>query len=148
MAVSFTTASEEDARRCLQRITRAEDVIIRFLPNVHVDTNNEREPYGEDGWSMLAIQSQADGEQEVSIRCLFCTIRCLCLNAELTKGSMIVINRQLYGLLAKDGRVNEKFPSQFCRVSPIFSSPRLTQYSDKPVFSQYACAGPSGAVYV
>jgi hypothetical protein len=87
-------------------------------------------------------------EQEVSIRCLFRTVRCLCLNADLTKGGMIAINRQLYGSLAKDGRVNEKFPSQSCRLSQIFSSPRLTQYPDKPVFSQYACAGPHVLCYV
>ncbi|GAB7322824.1 hypothetical protein MBLNU13_g05393t1 [Cladosporium sp. NU13] len=122
-----TTASEEDARRRLPLAARAEDVIIRFRPNVHVDTGDEQEPYGEDGWSMLAIRSQTDREQEVSVRCLFRTVRCLSLNADLTKGGMIATNRQLYGLLAKDRRVNEKFPN-------------------KPVFGQYACAGPSGAV--
>jgi uncharacterized protein YcbX len=121
------TASEEDARRRLPLAARAEDVIIRFRPNVHVDTGDEQEPYGEDGWSMLAIRSQTDREQEVSVRCLFRTVRCLSLNADLTKGGMIATNRQLYGLLAKDRRVNEKFPN-------------------KPVFGQYACAGPSGAV--
>lgn len=107
-----TTASEEDARRRLPPVARGEDVIIRFRPNVHVDTNDEQEPYGEDGWSMLSIRSQADREQEVSVRCLFRTVRCLSLNADLTKGGMIATNRQLYGLLAKDRRVNEKFPSK------------------------------------
>ena len=116
-----TTASEEDARRRLPLAARAEDVIIRFRPNVHVDTGDEQEPYGEDGWSMLAIRSQTDREQEVSVRCLFRTVRCLSLNADLTKGGMIATNRQLYGLLAKDRRVNEKFPSKSapllaCRV--------------------------------
>jgi len=108
-----TTASEEDARRRLPLAARAEDVIIRFRPNVHVDTGDEQEPYGEDGWSMLAIRSQTDREQEVSVRCLFRTVRCLSLNADLTKGGMIATNRQLYGLLAKDRRVNEKFPSKY-----------------------------------
>jgi uncharacterized protein YcbX len=108
-----TTASEEDARRRLPPAARAEDVIIRFRPNVHVDTGEEQEPYGEDGWSMLAIRSQSDREQEVSVRCLFRTVRCLSLNADLTKGGMIATNRQLYGLLAKDRRVNEKFPSEY-----------------------------------
>lgn len=107
-----TTASEEDARRRLPPIARTEDIIIRFRPNVHVDTGDEQEPYGEDGWSMLSIRSQADREQEVSVRCLFRTVRCLSLNADLSKGGMIATNRQLYGLLAKDRRVNENFPSQ------------------------------------
>lgn len=141
-----TTASEEDARRRLPLAARAEDVIIRFRPNVHVDTGDEQEPYGEDGWSMLAIRSQTDREQEVSVRCLFRTVRCLSLNADLTKGGMIATNRQLYGLLAKDRRVNEKFPSKSSchyRSSTNFC---LTLYKDKPVFGQYACAGPSGAV--
>ena len=140
-----TTASEEDARRRLPLAARAEDVIIRFRPNVHVDTGDEQEPYGEDGWSMLAIRSQTDREQEVSVRCLFRTVRCLSLNADLTKGGMIATNRQLYGLLAKDRRVNEKFPSK----QPGFQSSHtknLTPRTDKPVFGQYACAGPSGAV--
>ena len=109
-----TTASEEDARRRLPLAARSEDVIIRFRPNVHVDTGDEQEPYGEDGWSMLAIRSQTDREQEVSVRCLFRTVRCLSLNADLTRGGMIATNRQLYGLLARDRRVNEKFPSKSC----------------------------------
>jgi hypothetical protein len=146
MAVSFTTASEEDARRRLQRIARAEDVIIRFRPNVHVGTNNEQEPYGEDGWSMLAICSQADGEQRISVRYLFRTVRCLSQDANLTKGGMIAISRRLYKLLAKDRRVGDKFPSQFCRLGPTFSSLRRTQYPAKPVFGRYARAGSLGAV--
>ena len=141
-----TTASEEDARRRLPPLARGEDVIIRFRPNVHVDTNEEQEPYGEDGWSMLSIRSQADREQEVSVRCLFRTVRCLSLNADLTKGGMIATNRQLYGLLAKDRRVNEKFPSECPCLATSQSSLKLTIRLDKPVFGQYACAGPSGAV--
>jgi hypothetical protein len=117
-----TTASEEDARRRLPLAARAEDVIIRFRPNVHVDTGDEQEPYGEDGWSMLAIRSQTDREQEVSVRCLFRTVRCLSLNADLTKGGMIATNRQLYGLLAKDRRVNEKFPSKQAHFPAAFAS--------------------------
>ena len=141
-----TTASEEDARRRLPLAARAEDVIIRFRPNVHVDTGDEQEPYGEDGWSMLAIRSQTDREQEVSVRCLFRTVRCLSLNADLTKGGMIATNRQLYGLLAKDRRVNEKFPSKSPYFILFFGPHDLNVDIDKPVFGQYACAGPSGAV--
>lgn len=131
-----TTASEEDARRRLPLAARAEDVIIRFRPNVHVDTGDEQEPYGEDGWSMLAIRSQTDREQEVSVRCLFRTVRCLSLNADLTKGGMIATNRQLYGLLAKDRRVNEKFPSK--------SSTYLLLLSSKPTPAAGSRRGRAG----
>ncbi|KAK4895016.1 hypothetical protein LTR27_006883 [Elasticomyces elasticus] len=122
-----SNASEEDARRRLPPAARGEDVIVRFRPNIHVDVAAEVEPYDEDGWSMLTIKSRVDRAQEVSVRCLFRTVRCLSLNADLAKGGMISTNRQLYGLLAKDRRTNDLFPH-------------------KPVFGQYACAGPSGAV--
>ncbi|KAK4501632.1 hypothetical protein PRZ48_007441 [Zasmidium cellare] len=122
-----SSASEEDARRRLPPSARGEDVIVRFRPNIHVDVGDEQEPYEEDSWTMLTARSKSDPTQEVSIRCLFRTVRCLSLNADLSKGTMINTNRQLYGLLAKDRRVNELFPH-------------------KPVFGQYACAGPAGAV--
>ncbi|KAF2765962.1 hypothetical protein EJ03DRAFT_354399 [Teratosphaeria nubilosa] len=122
-----STASEEDARRRLPPQVRGEDLIVRFRPNIHVNTGREVVPYDEDNWGMLAIKSQADPEQEISVRCLFRCVRCLSLNADLANGRMITTNRQMYGLLARDRRVNEKFPH-------------------KPVFGQYACAGPSGAV--
>lgn len=107
-----STASEEDARRRLPSTARGEDVIIRFRPNVHVDVDGEQQAYDEDGWSMLSIRSQTDREQEVTVRCLATTVRCLSLNVDLAKGGMIATNKQLYGLLAKDRRVNDKFPSR------------------------------------
>ncbi|KAF2718323.1 hypothetical protein K431DRAFT_306118 [Polychaeton citri CBS 116435] len=122
-----STASEEDARCRLPPSARGEDLIIRLRPNIHVDVGTEQDPWDEDFWSMLTIRCQTDRAQEVSVRCLFKTVRCLSLNIDLTKGGMIATNRQLYGLLAKDRRVNEKAPH-------------------KPVFGQYACAGPCGAV--
>lgn len=122
-----SSASEEDARRRLPPSARGEDVIVRFRPNIHIDVGTEQKPYEEDMWDMLTVRSKADPSQEVSIRCLFRCVRCLSLNADLATGAMINTNRQLYGLLAKDRRVNELFPH-------------------KPVFGQYACAGPSGAV--
>ena len=105
-----TTASEEDARRRLPPVARSEDVIVRFRPNIHVDVGKEQEPYQEDGWNMLAIRSHLDPAQEVSVRCLFKAVRCLSLNADLTKGIMSATPQQLYGLLMKDRRVNEKYP--------------------------------------
>ena len=122
-----STASEEDARRRLPSAARGEDLIVRFRPNIHVDVGSEQKPYEEDSWNMLSMRSQADPAQEVSVRCLFRTVRCLSLNVDLSKGGMIATPQQLYGLLMKDRRVNEKFPH-------------------KPVFGQYACGGPSGAV--
>lgn len=122
-----TTASEEDARQRLPPSARKEDVIVRFRPNVHIDVGTEQDAYDEDSWSMLRIRSQTDAAHEVSVRCLCRTVRCLSLNVDVSKGSRISTNRQMYGLLAKDRRVNELFPH-------------------KPVFGQYACAGPSGAM--
>lgn len=140
-----STASEEDARRRLPLAARGEDVIVRFRPNLHVDVGDEQKPYEEDSWNMLAVQSQTDPAQEISVRCLFKTTRCLSLNADLSKGGMVATPQQLYGLLMKDRRVNEKFPRKLNPV--IIFKPGLTSCSpDKPVFGQYACAGPSGAV--
>lgn len=141
-----STASEEDARRRLPLAAQGEDVIVRFRPNVHVDVGNEVPPYDEDGWGMLAIRSQIDREQEVSVRCLFRTVRCLSLNVDLAKGGMIATNRQLYGLLAKDRRTNDKFPRRNFLDHRVYASQVLMVRTDKPVFGQYACAGPSGAV--
>lgn len=122
-----STASEDDARQRLPATSRGEDIILRFRPNVHVDVDSNQEPYEEDHWSMLAIRSRQDPAQEVVVRCLFRTVRCLSLNADLSQGRMVATNRQLYGLLAKDRRTNDQFPT-------------------RPVFGQYACAGPSGAI--
>ncbi|EME42873.1 hypothetical protein DOTSEDRAFT_72348 [Dothistroma septosporum NZE10] len=122
-----STASEEEARRRLPPSGRGEDVIVRFRPNIHVDVADDEPAFGEDSWNMLTVRSKVDSTQQVSIRCLQRCVRCLSLNADLAQGRMITTNRQLYGLLAKDRRVNELFPH-------------------KPVFGQYACAGPSGAV--
>lgn len=108
-----TTASEEDARRRLPPIARSEDVIVRFRPNIHVDVGREQEPYQEDGWDMLSIRSASNPAQEVSVRCLFKAVRCLSLNADLSKGIMSATPQQLYGLLMKDRRVNEKYPRKF-----------------------------------
>lgn len=158
-----SSASEEDARQRLPPSARGEDLIVRFRPNIHVDVGGEVEPYDEDRWDLLTIRSKMDSAQEVSVRCLFRTVRCLSLNADLAKGSMITTNRQLYGLLAKDRRVNELFPREiiFILISLflLFALPRANEraskltnvhsfilHADKPVFGQYACAGPSGAV--
>jgi uncharacterized protein len=105
-----STASEDDARRRLPPSARGEDLIVRFRPNVHVDVEGEQKPYDEDTWNMLSIRSKLDPEQEIMVRCLFRTVRCLSLNVDLSKGSMITTPNQLFGLLMKDRRVNPQFP--------------------------------------
>lgn len=122
-----TTASEEDARRRLPPAARGEDLIVRFRPNLHVDVRTEQAPYDEDTWNMLAIKSKVDPVQEVSVRCLFRTTRCLSLNADLSKGGMSATPQQLYGLLMKDRRVNEKFPRE-CSM-PVVSDIRCEAYN-------------------
>ena len=138
-----STASEEDARRRLPPSARGEDLIVRFRPNIHVDVEGEQKPYDEDSWNMLSIRSKLDPEQEIMVRCLFKTVRCLSLNVDLSKGAMITTPNQLFGLLMKDRRVNPQFPR---KSHELIYRHSLTQYLDKPVFGQYACAGPSGAV--
>lgn len=107
-----SSASEEEARSRLPPSARGEDVIVRFRPNIHVDVGTEQKAFDEDSWDILTIRSRADRAQEVTVRCLFRTVRCLSLNADLAQGTMITTNRQLYGLLARDRRVNELFPRE------------------------------------
>lgn len=108
-----STASEEDARRRLPAAARGEDLIVRFRPNIHVDVQGEQEPYDEDTWNMLSIKPKLDPEQEIMVRCLFRTVRCLSLNVDLSKGAMITTPNQLFGLLMKDRRVNPQFPREY-----------------------------------
>ncbi|KIV91085.1 hypothetical protein PV10_05667 [Exophiala mesophila] len=122
-----STASEADVRSRLPIQHQNEDVILRLRPNIHIDVQGQLPAYDEDNWASLLVRSKLDEAQEVSIKCIFRTVRCLSLNADPETGEMINRDRQLYGLLAKDRRVNDKFPH-------------------KPVFGQYAFAGPSGAI--
>jgi len=117
-----STASEEDARRRLPRSARGGDVIVQFRPNIHIDIGDHGRPYDEDTWNMLAIRSRTDPAQEVTVRCLFRTVRCLSLNADLAKGGMSATPQQLYGLLMKDRRVNEKFPRKFGQRAELLAS--------------------------
>lgn len=121
-----SSASEEDARQRLPPSARGEDVIVRLRPNIHIDVGDEVPPYDEDRWDLLTVRSKADRAQEVSIRCLFRTTRCLSLNADLAKGTYISTNRQLYGLLAKDRRVNELFPRKSLILEEYGSQITLT----------------------
>jgi len=105
-----STASEDDARSRLPRIHRNEDVILRLRPNIHIDVQGEVPAYDEDYWKTLRIHSGPQGSEEIIVKCIFKCVRCLSLNVDMEKGSMIATNRQLYGLLASDRRVNEAAP--------------------------------------
>lgn len=121
-----STASEHNARMRLPPKSRGEDIIQRLRPNIHIDVKNSLPAYDEDRWSTLMVSAE-QGTHPVTIKCIFNCVRCLSLNADPDTGSMIPRERQLYGLLASDRRVNPRFPH-------------------KPVFGQYAFAGPAGAI--
>ncbi|RMZ85454.1 hypothetical protein DV737_g832, partial [Chaetothyriales sp. CBS 132003] len=120
-----STASEEETQSRLPPDFRQEDIILRLRPNIHINVDS-LPAFDEDNWSTLVINTGPNGSEEVTVKCIFKCVRCLSLNASPETGQMIRRERQLYGLLAKDRRVNEKFPQ-------------------KPVFGQYAFAGPAGA---
>ena len=122
-----STASEHDARMRLPPGARDEDVIQRLRPNIHIDVKHSLPAYDEDRWSTLTVATGPDATHAVTIKCIFNCVRCLSLNADPDTGNMIERERQLYGLLASDRRINSRFPH-------------------KPVFGQYAFAGPAGAI--
>jgi uncharacterized protein len=121
-----STASEHNARMRLPPEGRNEDIIQRLRPNIHIDVQGSLPAYDEDRWSTLMV-APGQGSHPVTIKCIFNCVRCLSLNADPDTGNMIPRERQLYGLLASDRRVNPRFPH-------------------KPVFGQYAFAGPAGAI--
>lgn len=118
-----STTSEEDCRQRLQEEDRDEDLIIRFRTNIHIDVVN-LPAWDEDTWLQLKLRSQSKGTSEITLRCIFQCVRCLSINADMGTGDMVTRERQLYGLLAPDRRVNEKFP----RESP--SPPLLSASSE------------------
>lgn len=121
-----STASEQETRSRLPADHQSEDIILRLRPNIHIDVKSLVPPFDEDEWVSLSIQPLEAGSPTLTVKCIFRCVRCLSLNADPDTGHMIARDRQLYGLLAKDRRVNKSFPH-------------------KPVFGQYACAGPPGA---
>lgn len=119
-----STASENQARTRLPVSSRDEDVIIRFRPNIHVDVGPDGRPYEEDHWRELVVYGSRDEKQDhkATIRCVFGTPRCLSLNVDLTTGTRATKDEQLYGLLAKDRRVNKAFP-RMCNPLWILHAP-------------------------
>lgn len=106
-----STASETDTRLRLPHENRSEDVILRFRPNIHVEVDDEKIPaYDEDHWRTLLIRGQQPKASPVVVQCIFKCVRCLSLNVDFHTGGVVPTRRQMYGLLARDRRVNEKFP--------------------------------------
>ncbi|KAH6981408.1 hypothetical protein EDB80DRAFT_757274 [Ilyonectria destructans] len=122
-----SVASEVEARSRLPMCDQAEDVILRFRPNIHIDGGPDMQPFEEDFWKQLTVCSGSHEAKKAIIRCIFKTPRCLSLNVDLVTGKTAPRARQLYSLLAQDRRVNSAFPH-------------------KPVFGQYACVAPIGTV--
>lgn len=104
-----STTSEDDCRQRLQEKDRDEDLIVRFRTNIHIDVGS-LPPYDEDKWQTLAVRPKSGGSSEITLRCIFQCVRCLSINADTGTGDMVRRERQLYGLLAPDRRVNDKFP--------------------------------------
>ena len=113
-----SSASEEEARSRLPPACWEEDVIIRFRPNINIDAGPDSRAFEEDGWRELAVfEGSAEGGRgghKATIRCIFKTPRCLSLNVDLKTGKMAPRDQQLYGLLARDRRVNSAFPRTHC----------------------------------
>jgi uncharacterized protein len=107
-----STASERDVRLRLPEEHQGEDVILRLRPNLHIDVGDSLPAYDEDKWSVLRIRTGLAGHEDVTVRCIFKCVRCLSLNADPQTGTMISRERQLYGLLATDRRVNRLFPRE------------------------------------
>jgi uncharacterized protein len=105
-----STASEEAARVRLPPSRQAEDVIIRLRPNIHIDVGPNTAAFDEDHWRELVVAGDGKDDPKATIRCVFTTPRCLSLNVDLTTGTRASKDTQLYGLLAKDRRVNSAFP--------------------------------------
>jgi len=105
-----STASEREARGRLREDDRDEDIILRFRPNVHIDVKDVLPPYDEDNWHTLSIRRASSSDCQVTVNCVYQCVRCLSINADLSTGGMVNRDRQLYGLLARDRRINEAFP--------------------------------------
>ena len=104
-----SSASEDEARSRLPLSSRSEDVIVRFRPNIHIAVDEDTPPFDEDDWNELAVFSDARKTYKATIHCIFRTARCLSLNADLKTGARASRGEQLYGLLARDRRVNNIF---------------------------------------
>lgn len=104
-----STASEEDVRSRLQPEDRHEDVLIRFRTNIHVDVESAA-AWDEDDWRELTVFAEDGTTPKAVVRCVFKTPRCLSVNADLKTGTTSPRHKQVYGLIARDRRVNKAYP--------------------------------------
>lgn len=118
-----STASETDARLRLPHENQFEDVILRFRPNIHIEVDDNIRAYDEDLWKMLLIRGNPSKTQTVMVKCIFKCVRCLSLNVDFDTGGVVTTKRQMYGLLAKDRRVNRNFPRKSLTQSLFPNSP-------------------------
>lgn len=107
-----STTSEEDCRQRLQEEDRDEDLIIRFRTNIHIDVGT-LPAWDEDTWLQLTLRPKFGDSDAITIRCISQCVRCLSINADTGTGDMVTRDRQLYGLLAPDRRVNGNFPRKY-----------------------------------
>lgn len=106
-----STASEKATLERLPLAGRDEDILLRLRPNIHINVFDQLPAFDEDHWRTLKIRSHLNAGSEATIKCVYPCVRCLSINADTNNGNMSPRNRQLYGLLALDRRVNETFPS-------------------------------------
>lgn len=105
-----SSASEAEILSRLPAEHQDEEVIKKFRSNIHIETDAMTAAFDEDHWKLLRITS--DSQQPVVVKCIFGCVRCLSLNVDLDTGGVISSQRQLYGLLAKDRRVNSAVPRE------------------------------------
>ncbi|KAH6610442.1 mfs general substrate transporter [Trichoderma cornu-damae] len=108
-----STSSEEDVRSRLPQADRQEDVLLRFRTNIHVDVGSVV-PFDEDNWRELTVYSDDGATPKAILRCVFKTPRCLSVNVDVKTGTGSPRSRQVYGLIARDRRVNKAYPLVLC----------------------------------
>lgn len=116
-----STASEDEVRLRLPEEDQHEDIILRLRPNIHIDVGEDTIPFDEDDWRELVVESKGGEKHRATIRCVFTCPRCLSLNVDLATGTTAPRHRQLYGLLAKDRRVNTAFPRESKPSASLYS---------------------------
>lgn len=115
-----SSASEKEALSRLPLDQQGFDILARLRPNIHIDVGDEVPPFDEDEWHELTVYTDGSRtRQKALIRCIFKCARCLSLNADLNNGETAKRENQLYGLLARDRRVNHIFPRE-CSPNPFY----------------------------
>lgn len=104
-----STASEVDVRSRLPPENQQEDVLLRFRTNIHIDVGSVA-PFDEDNWRELTVFAEDGTTPKAIIRCVFKTPRCLSVNADIETGTGSPRSTQVYGLIARDRRVNKAYP--------------------------------------